>query len=401
MRDPGPVVSLVRRSWGLPALVPLAVLEYINITDHVSSLWDHPAAVLEATNGVLIPIDPLVAGLVCAETLAVTRGSRWELAATLRDHGLRLLAGRVLATSLWCALLHLGFVAYLVGRSAVAAGDMPSLWPLVPAVLSIPAYAALGAVIARAWSSVLAPPLTPVALYLGALYVQNHWPDPLVEFGGATADLQFLQHRPEVLAAQSVWLVAIGAGALVTAVTSRRGYARLATRGAACLVVVACCGGWLGSLGDLRFEPAAVSFACRGHQPRVCVAAADADQLPRQYQRVSQAVRELRLLGVTLPDRYQQRTADPGPPPPGVAYFSIPDELAEAGGLQEPFVDLVRSITLSVWCRERTSPPWRDLRTVTDWATLIHQDPGTKNSRHERHLRQRASAALDRIASCG
>src|SRR5699024_10841799 len=142
--------------------------------------------------------DPLVAGLVCAETLAVTRGSRWELAATLRDHGLRLLAGRVLATSLWCALLHGGFVAYLVGRSSAAAADIPSLWPLVPAVLSIPAYAAIGAMVARAWPSVLAPPLMPVALYLVALYVQDHWPDPLVEFGGATATLEFLRYRPEV-----------------------------------------------------------------------------------------------------------------------------------------------------------------------------------------------------------
>lgn len=390
------------RSWGLLALLPLLALEWVNITDHVSGMYAHPAAALDAANGVTIPLDPLVAGLVCAETLAVTRGSRWEMVTSLPDNGLRMLAGRVLATAGWCALLHVGVVGFVLWRStAYGSSDLPSLWPVVPALLSVFAYAALGAAIGRAWPSLLAPPVCAVGLYVVAGYVESHGPDPLVQFGGATADLVGLQYRPDVLAAQSIWLAVIAVGALVAAVSTVRGYPRLATRGTACLVVVACCAAWLASLGGIRFEPAQMSYTCRGHHPKVCVFTSAEQHLDQQYHRVSDAVQTLRMLNVPLPDVYKQRSAEPGPPPTGVATFSFASGESPPGAHPQPFRDLVRSIALSTWCRDGSSPPWPDIRSVISWAVTVHKNPDMRASANDHPNRARARQAWRSITSCG
>lgn len=393
-----PVLSLLLHSWGLPALIPLAVLEYIGARDHVTQVLRHSLAVLDSTNGVLIVMNPLIAALTCAETLVLTRGPRWEAASVLPDGGLRMLAGRVMATAGWCMALHVVVAGSLVGWSAATTpASIPSLWSLAPSLLSIAAYAAVGAFIGRAWNALMAPPIVAVGLYLLALYVEQNFPDPLVEFGGATADLLGLRHRPEVLAGQSVWLAVIICAALVTAVATTRGYPRLLRRGTASVAIVACCAVGLGSLGNSRFEPMKVTYRCQGRHPQVCVRADNVGQLNKQHRRVTAAVRQVALLGVTLPDRFEQQTAA-SDYANNVGYFPVPGP-----GQTSTYQDLVLNIVMSVACHPEGGPSWswKDVRRVTSWATWLHGHPQAKGSQHERTLRSTARQALERIASCG
>lgn len=397
-----PLVSLVRRSWGLYAMVPLLLLEVLNHSDRVESLIGFAPSVLDSSNGVLIIVNPLVAALTCAETLVLTRGPRWEAITSLPDDGIRLLAGRVAATAGWIAALHVVCVIYAVGKSVLTTSStLPPAWPIVPALMSILAFGALGALIARAWPSMVAPPLTAVGLYILTLMIKKSLPDPLVQFGGATELLLGLRNRLDVLALQAVWLTVIAIAAIVLAVGTMRGYPRVGPRAVACLAAVACAALALASLGDLRFETTSTSLVCKGAQPQVCVVADFSDQLDTQYTLISGAAREMSVLGAALPSRFEEGTAAREDRQGDVAYFSIyhvdPDT-----GLDEATVhsNLILDFAESVACRTRVGVKWAEVQKVSDWAALVHENPSSRGTAREVRLREQATDAMGRIQAC-
>jgi hypothetical protein len=394
--------TTIIRSWGLPVLAIFAVIEYINARDRTLDMIAYAPSVMDSADGALILINPLLAGLVCAETLSVARGARWEIVTALRDGGGRLIATRVLATAGWVALLHAAIVAGLLADSITTTSSrVPTLLPLIPAILSLFTYGALGAVTGRLWPSWIAPPLLVFLLYVVAVLVQRSLPDPLVRFSGSTNLLLGLAFRRDVIAAQVLWLIVIGAACIAVAIVPVRGYQdRRLTVGAA-LIAVILAGSLLGSRGDLRFYTARPAFVCEGNSPQVCVVADYADQLHPEYLSVSQAVHLVqRLGGGDLPGRFEQGTADSQFEGGSIGHFTIYHLDADKGLTAEvAFENLIFQVTESVSCPRRV-PSFDEIRNVVQWASYLHYGtpppPGVPSSR----LEPRARTAMKVLTTC-
>lgn len=397
MRRTNLLVTAVRRSWGLPALGPILILEVINVRDRVLPSLEHWPSALDAANGVLLVINPLIAGIVCAETLALTRGSQREMMHVL-PNGVRLLASRAAATAAPIILLHLAVLTYVLIRSNAAdAGGLASLFPAVPAALSVLAYSAIGIALACLLPYLVVAPLAPIGLYLLALTVQRNLPDSLVEFGGASGLLLSIRNRPEILAGQTVWLPILTSVALMLAVGTVRGYARLWPRLAIGAAVITVAGTGLGSLGDLRFEPRPVTFVCTGSDPEVCVLSHYADQLDAEADRVRSAVQQLEGLGVDLPSRFEQGTSARDDDQHEIGYFSP----LRAETMTSAYGNLILDLTESVACRTDARPQIMAVSRVTAWAKASRSGAVPKPSKPDLQLREEAQAAMDEIVSCG
>lgn len=399
MKGANLLVTSVLRSWGLPAMIPVLVLEVLNVRDRVSTSFEYWPTALDSTNGVLIVVNPLVAGIVCAETLALTRGSQREMMNVLPFGGIRLLAVRAAATAAPIILLHLAVIVFVLTQSNTAGSDgLASLFPIVPAVLSVFAYSTIGVALACLFPYLVVAPLAPIALYLLALTMERNLPDPLVEFGGASGMMLGIRNRPDVLAGQTVWLLLIAAVFLMLSVGTVRGYGRLWPRAVVGASVLTVAGFALGSLGDLRFESRPTALVCAGNEPEVCVLTRYADELDGEATRVAAAVQQLETLGVDLPSRFEQGTAAAGADDRSRAVGSF--ALAREEGAAS-YDSLILNIIQSVACETDAQPQMRALSSVIEWAKATRGGTASSAREPESQLRQDAEAAMEEIVSCG
>lgn len=376
------------RSWGLLAILPILVLQILNVSDRASTSFDHWPTALDSVNGVLIVVNPLVAGIVCAETLVLTRGSQREMINVLPHGGIRVFAARAAATAAPIILLHLAVIGYVLTQSNTAGSSvLTTLFPIVPAVLSIFAYSAIGVALGCLFPYLVVPPLATVGLYLLALMIARSLPDPLVEFGGASGVMLGIRNRPDVLVGQTLWLLLLASVFLMIAVGTVRGYARLWPRAVLGAAVITAAGFGLGSLGDLRFEPQPINFTCTGSDPEVCVAAIYADKLEPEADRVSSAVRQVEKLGIELPTRFEQGTSARAERQGEVGYFTLTGPQSTS-----PYENLILSITQSVACETDQRPQIDQVNMVIEWAKATEED--------KPQLRPEAEAAMGEIASC-
>lgn len=389
MKGRSPFFIGLRHSWGILAVLPVLVLEFLNVTDRASTSFDHWPTALDSVNGVLLVVNPLVSGIVCAETLLLTRRSQRESTQVLPDGGLRLLVNRAMATATPIILIHLIVILFVFTQSNTNGLNIfPTLLPVVPAVLSIIAYSAIGLALGCLFPYLVVPPLASVGLYLLALTIMRNLPDPLVEFGGASGVMLGVRNRPDVLIGQSLWLVALAAVFIVLALVNAKGYAKLWPRVLGGAVVVMAFGVGLGSLGDLRFESRPVNFSCTGHDPQVCVAAIYADQLDSEAARVRAVVHEVENLSVDLPERFEQGTSARAESKPNVGYFNLAGPESES-----PYDNLVLSIIQSVACTTDERPQVDQVQIVIGWLRAATEDEKTR-------LQPGAEDAMNEISSC-
>lgn len=379
-------------------MVPVLVLEVLNVHDRVSTSFEYWPTALDSANGVLIVVNPLVAGIVCAETLALTRGSQREMMNVLPHGGIRLLAARAAATAAPIILLHLAVIVFVLTQSNTTdSGGLTSLLPVIPAVLSVFAYSAIGVALACLFPYLVVAPLTPVALYMLALTMERHLPDPLVEFGGASGVMLGVRNRPDVLAGQTVWLLVIAAVFLMLAVGTVRGYARLWLRAILGAAVLTTAGFALGTLGDLRFESRPVAFDCTGSDPEVCVLSRYADELDAEAVRVASAVRQMETLGVDLPERFEQGTGTRDDDQQDVGYFALVRDENTASS----YDSLIQNLTQSVACTTDAQPQMMAVYSVIEWAKATRSGTASSTDEQESQLREEAEAAMDEIVLCG
>jgi len=272
---------------------------------------------------------------------------------------------------------------------------------MIPALLSLLAFAAVGAAVGMLWPSWVAPPLLTILMYVLTAAVQGALPDPLVRFGGSTSLLLGLTFRKDVLAGQVGWLVVITIGAIALAAMPRqRGYQSRSMTAIAVVAAVACAGVLLGSRGDLRFATERPAFVCAGARPQVCVVADFADQLDTQHAEVTGAAHLVERLGVELPTRFEQGTAASDFKSTSVGYFSIYHLDADQGLTAEvAFENLIFKVTEAASCHPGR-PNVAQLRRVIDWAGYVHSHTPLPPEVSAAQLLPRARAAMRDLRQC-
>lgn len=356
-------------TWATPLF---GALEYVNLTNSRAPVLHHWTTLIDVANGVLVIMNPLTAGLACAASLALFVRARWDMVGATRDGGWRALAAQVASVAAWPAAVHITtLVTLIVLGFYKGIPGLPPLLPVIPALTSLLMFSALGVAIARWWRSWAAPPVVAIAAYVVTVAVDRAANDAFVQFGGATMELLGLRHRPDILAAQVIWTLAVaGAAVALVCLQVLSGRANLLKVGTIVLVVAAGASPLVWR-GEPRFEDGHVTWRCAGAAPRVCVVLEYEEVLPEQQRRVTQVVEVAKELGLRgIPDTFRQAVGVGTRSGSEVGSFSIDDNLWFVNDLSDVFESAIAC-----------SDHWRghDLRrldTVLTWAVTEAGEPG-------------------------
>lgn len=359
---------LSRRSPALWVAPLLAALEIVALRNARAPLFTQWTTQIDVENGVLILLNPVVAGLSCAIALALFEPARWDLVRSSPDGGFRGVLGQTWQAAVWPIIVHLGATATLVGIGLKRGiPGYPLLIPSLLAIGSIVLFAAIGVGVARRWQSRIAPLVVTVGAYLLTFFVSVTLPVTFVKFGGATVELLGLRYRSDVLALQVAWVVAGAAVSicwtLAPLVAGRRLDPGLALSAIAVVVIAVL----LASRGDSRFEDAPISWVCGGSAPRVCVAQEHASSLPSEESRIRDAVTTAETLGLdNIPDTFRQAAGTFGPPVAGDGFFTLQNQFTS----EQAILDVLQS---TIPCSAAWSEAdLRQLDIVLRWA--VHRD---------------------------
>lgn len=282
------LLASLRRSAGLYAFPLFLALEVVNATSRDREWASEWLWTSSASNGILVLLGPLAAGVAAAESVQLRRKGSHALIAAEGVHAARFHVVRVLALAAWACIGHLAGVLSMWVVAMARHGQWGSLQPevILPSFVLLIAFVCTGAAVGWWLPAIVTPPLVAVAGYIlpGLGFVNPS----LFLVGGATGSLLGLEYRPSVLLSLSAWWALVAFTALVT--LGRAGVVRLAAALTLFGTVVATTIPLLNQSPDeLRLATHLPALSCQGRAPQICVSA----EVPESLEPVAGVARPL------------------------------------------------------------------------------------------------------------
>ncbi len=145
---------------------------------------------VQSALGVATVLMPVLAALACADAVRLARPGPMDLVSALPVKGAVMLgARRAFGAALWGAIGLIGGLAVACGMTAAhgSVARLPAYAGVVPVILGMGFFAALGACIGRALPSWLVPPLVGIGVFAIGAYDPGHT-GRLFDYAGGLAD---------------------------------------------------------------------------------------------------------------------------------------------------------------------------------------------------------------------
>lgn len=252
----------------LLAIVVL-VLEVPTLVEGMHLVGANTVMSIEVANGSAEII--VVLAIVAGSVAGVAWRRHWHMVEALRPRsGMYAMMPGIIVGVVMAATHALWFGGVLTVSDLSRDLFVSAVLPGVVACLAVVATSVLGASLGMTLNSWLVPPVSGLAAYTLLVIWNQGWQTHVMSLGGVGEEPLGVRIRPEVLATQTVWFVALGIGAawFGWCVLQRGGARALAVAG---LVAPIACLPLLQDLGDERFESVEVDWTCIGKQPEFCV----------------------------------------------------------------------------------------------------------------------------------